>query len=57
MNLPIADEATVHEAAAEAVRRGFHLVIDRDGVSKIVPQVFPGMQVLNVAGERNKVAA
>lgn len=53
----IADEATVHEAAEQAVKQGLHLVIDRHGRALITPIVFPGMQVINVAGERSKVAA
>lgn len=53
----IADDATVHEAAAAAIEKGWHLVIDRHGDTRITPIVLPGMQVLNVAGERAKVAA
>ena len=53
----IADDATVHEAAEQAVKQGLHLVIDRQGRSLITPIVLPGMQIINVAGERAKVAA
>jgi hypothetical protein len=53
----IADEATVFEAAEQAVKQGLHLVIDRHGRALITPVVFPGMQIINVAGERAKVAA
>lgn len=53
----VADEATVHEAAEQAVRQGLHLVIDRHGRSLITPVVFPGMQIINVAGEKAKAAA
>lgn len=53
----VADDATVHEAAEQAVKQGLHLVIDRHGRSLITPIVLPGMQIINVAGERSKVAA
>lgn len=53
----VADDATVHEAAEQAVKQGLHLVIDRHGHALITPVVFPGMQIINVAGERAKVAA
>ena len=46
--IPIADEASPHDAAREAIARHLHLVIDADGHAKLVAIVLPGMQQLYV---------
>ena len=50
MNLPtiIPDSATVIAAAQQAEASHLHLVIDRDGRTKLTPVIQPGMQKIAV---------
>lgn len=50
LNMPtiIADGATVIAAAQQAAASHLHLVIDRDGLTKLTPVVLPGMQKIAV---------
>ncbi len=56
MNLPtiIPDGATVIAAAQQAEASHLHLVIDRDGQTKLTPVIRPGMQKISLLiGGRN----
>lgn len=55
--ITLPDESTVYEAARLASAAHLHIVIDRDGTIKLTPILLPGMQKLNVAGERQRQAA
>jgi hypothetical protein len=44
----IPDSATVIAAAQQAAASHLHLVIDRDGRTKLTPIVLPGMQKIAV---------
>lgn len=50
LNLPsiIPDSATVIAAAQQAAASHLHLVIDRDGRTKLTPVIQPGMQKIAV---------
>lgn len=50
LSLPtiIPDGATVIAAAQQAAASHLHLVIDRDGRTKLTPVVLPGMQKIAV---------
>lgn len=50
LNLPtiIPDSATVIAAAQQAAASHLHLVIDRDGRTKLTPVLLPGMQKIAV---------
>lgn len=51
LNMPtiIPDSATVIAAAQQAAASHLHLVIDRDGRTKLTPVVLPGMQKIAVS--------
>lgn len=51
LNLPtiIPDSATVIAAAQQAAASHLHLVIDRDGRTKLTPVILPGMQKIAVS--------
>lgn len=51
LSLPtlIPDSATVIAAAQQAAASHLHLVIDRDGRTKLTPVVLPGMQKIAVS--------
>ncbi len=56
--ITLPDEATVLEAARQAAASHLHLVIDRDGQTKLTPILAPGMQKIAVhAKQAGKVAA
>lgn len=48
----IPDSATVIAAARQAAASHLHLVIDRDGQTKLTPVLLPGMQKIAVGIKR-----
>lgn len=53
----VPDEALLIDVAQQAIARHLHLVIDRDGLAKLTPQVLPGMQKIYVVDRDAKAAA
>lgn len=55
--ITLPNEATVLEAARQAAASHLHLVIDRDGQTKLTPILMPGMQKIAVHNKQTgKVA-
>lgn len=51
------DTATVLEAARQAAAGHLHLVIDRDGQTKLTPILLPGMQKIAVHNKQTRKGA
>ncbi len=48
ITVTLPDSATLYDAARQAAAAHLHLVIDRDGETKLTPLILPGMQEIAV---------